>query len=326
VKVLVLGGTLFLGRHVVEAALKRRDEVTIFNRGCTNPGLFRDVEELHGDRDSCDLAALEERQFDAVVDTSARIPRWVREVGAEFDGRAAHYTFISSASVYVNPSRPEFDESAPVHTLSDPTSEEIVDAATYGALKALGERAAEESFPRSLSVRAGLMVGPYDDSGRFTYWVHRIARGGDVLCPEPRDQAVQFIHARDLAEWILAMAERGETGVFNASGPAEPLTFDGLLEACRRTTGADTRLHWVHEPFLLERGVEAWSDLPLWLAPGANPDQAAFLEMNVGKAIEAGLRFRPLKQTIRETLSDALPKPEAGLSPEREAQLLLEAA
>jgi 2'-hydroxyisoflavone reductase len=326
VKVLILGGTLFLGRHVVEAALARGDEVTIFNRGHTNRGLFPEVEELHGDRDEGDLAALEGRQFDAVIDTSARIPRWVREVGAELDGRAAHYTFVSSASVYANPSRPGFDESAPVQTLSDPTSEEILDAATYGALKALGERAAAEAFPRLLSIRAGLIVGPYDDSGRFTYWVHRIARGGDVLCPEPRDQAVQFIHARDLADWVLALAERGETGVFNASGPAARLTFIELLEACRRTAGADSQLHWVRERFLLERGVEAWSDLPLWLAPGANPDQAGFLEMDVGKAIDAGLRFRPLEQTIRETLSGALPKADAGLSLEREARLLGAAA
>jgi nucleoside-diphosphate-sugar epimerase len=321
-KLLVLGGTLFVGRHVVEAALARGHEVTVFNRGQTRPGLFSDVEELRGDRDG-DLAALRGRQWDAVVDPSARIPRWVRTAGEILVDAVAHYTFISSGSVY-SPARPTgYDESAPVHTLRDETVEEITDPETYGGLKVLCERAAEELMPgRVLSIRAGLIVGPCDPTGRFTYWVHRAARGGDVVAPEPRSQPVQFVHARDLADWILDMAERREGGVFNATGPVEPLTMERFLEECAAATVSDARFVWVDEAFLADRGVEAWSDLPLWLAPSQNPDDANFLTMDVSKAIAAGLRFRPLHETVRETLSGAQPTPDAGLSPSREEEIL----
>jgi 2'-hydroxyisoflavone reductase len=319
---LILGGTLFVGRHLVEAALAHGHEVTLFNRGHTNPDLFPEVETLHGDRDG-DLSALRGRSWDAVVDPSARIPRWVRATGELLADSVEHYTFISSGSVYADTSRPGVDEDGPVHTLADERVEEITDAETYGALKVLCERAAEELMPgRVLSVRAGLIVGPYDPTGRFTYWVHRIARGGDVLAPEPRLQPVQLIHARDLADWILAVAERRQAGVFNATGPEEPLTMEEVLEECKTATGSDARLVWVDEDFLLENGVEAWSDLPLWLAPAANPAEAAFLAVNVSKAVAAGLRFRPLAETILDTLRRAEPAPEAGLAPGRERKLL----
>jgi nucleoside-diphosphate-sugar epimerase len=173
-----------------------------------------------------------------------------------------------------------------------------------------------------LNVRAGLIVGPYDPTGRFTYWVHRIARGGDVLAPEPRVQPVQFVHGRDLAEWIVEMAEARRTGTFNATGPARPLTMEELLEAIRQTTGNDARLVWVDERLLVDAGVEAWSDLPLWLAPGENPDVAGFLAIDVSKAVAAGLRFRPLSVTIRDTLEQAEPTAEAGLDATREEDLL----
>jgi 2'-hydroxyisoflavone reductase len=321
-KLLILGGTLFVGRHVVEAALDHGHEVTLFNRGRTNAGLFPGVEELRGDRDG-DLDPLRGRTWDAVVDPSARIPRWVRTAGAILADSVEHYTFISSGSVY-SPARPDgYDETAPVHVLPDETVEEISDPETYGALKVLCERAAEELMPgRVLSVRAGLIVGPYDPTGRFTYWVHRTAEGGDVVAPEPRDQAVQFVHARDLADWILGMAERREAGVFNATGPAEPLTMERLLDECAAATQSGARLVWVDEGYLVEHGVEPWSDLPLWLAPGQNPDDANFLTMDVSKARAAGLRFRPLRETILDTLSRAEPVSGAGLSPEGEADLL----
>jgi 2'-hydroxyisoflavone reductase len=322
VRILILGGTLFLGRHLVEAALARGDEVTLFNRGRTNPDLFPDVEHLRGDRDG-DLAALRGRSWDAVIDPSARIPRWVRMTGELLADAGEHYTFISSGSVYADTSRPGVDESAPVHTIADETLEEITDPETYGALKVLCERAAEELMPgRVLSVRAGLIVGPYDPTGRFTYWPHRFARGGDVLAPEPRDQPVQLVHARDLADWILAMAEGREAGVFNATGPDEPLTMEWLLEQCQAATQSETRIVWIDEDFLLENGVEPWSDLPLWLAPDANPADAAFLAVDVSKAVGAGLRFQPLTQTVRETLTGAQTTADAGLSPDREAELL----
>jgi 2'-hydroxyisoflavone reductase len=323
VKVLVLGGTLFLGRHLVEAGLERGHDVTVFNRGRTGPDLFPEIEKLQGDRDAGDLEALRGRRWDAVVDTSARVPRWVRDAAGLLAGAAEHYTFVSSISVYADTSSPGTDEAAPVHTLADETVEDITSAEVYGALKVLCERAAEEAMPgRVLSVRAGLIVGPYDPTGRFTYWVHRIARGGDVLAPEPRDQAVQLVHGRDLADWIIDMAERRETGVFNSTGPERPLTMEGLLEAIREASKSDARLSWADERFLVESGVEEWSELPLWLAPGANPESASFMAVDVSKALAAGLRFRPLAATIHDTLEDAETSPAAGLAPDRERELL----
>jgi 2'-hydroxyisoflavone reductase len=323
VRVLVLGGTLFLGRHVLEDALERGDEVTVFNRGVTSPGLYPDVEHLRGDRDAGELGALEAREWDAVVDTSARVPRWVREAARVLAPTGAHYTFVSSISVYRDVSIPGVAENGPVHTVPDEAVEEITDGESYGALKALCERAAEEELPgRVLSVRAGLIVGPYDNTGRFTYWVHRLARGGDVLAPEPRDQPVQFVHGRDLADWILASAERRLSGVFNATGPDHPLTLEGLLEACAEVAGGDGRLVWTDERFLVDRGVEEWSDLPLWLAPGVHEEHAGMMAVDCSRALAAGLRFRPLEQTIRDTLAGAEETAGAGLTPEREQELL----
>jgi 2'-hydroxyisoflavone reductase len=323
VRILILGGTLFVGRHLVESALSRGHEVTLFNRGQTAPGLFPDVETLRGDRAAGDLESLREGSWDAVVDTSARVPRWVRDAATVLARRIGHYTFVSSCSVYADTTLPGTNESSPVHALEDETTEEITSAEVYGGLKVLGERELERALPgRSLSARAGLIVGPYDMSGRFTYWAHRIARGGDVLAPEPRDQPVQLIHARDLADWLLDMAEKGEAGVFNATGPERPLTMEGVLEAIVEETGSGARLVWVGEDYLVENGVEAWSDLPLWLAPGGNPEVANFLAVDVSKAVAAGLRFRPLSETIRDTLEQAETFPQAGLDEARERELL----
>ena len=321
-RILILGGTVFLGRHLVEAALARADQVTLFNRGRTNPELFPDVEHLRGDREG-DLRALRGRSWDVVIDPSARIPRWVRMTGELLADAVEHYTFISSGSVYADTSRPGYDESTRVHTLDDETVEEIADAETYGALKVLCERTADGLMPgRVLSVRAGLIVGPHDPTGRLTYWAHRVARGGDVLAPGPREQPVQLIHARDLADWILDMAEGRRAGVFNVTGPAEPLTLEELLDACIDATESVARLVWVDEGFLVDRGVQPWSELPLWLAPGRNPGDAGFLGMDVSRALAAGLRFRPLGETIRDTLAGAEPTTEAGLAPKRESELL----
>jgi 2'-hydroxyisoflavone reductase len=323
VRILVLGGTIFVGRHLVEAALERGHDVTLFNRGHTDPGLFPDVETRHGDRAAGDLENLREGTWDAVFDTSARLPRWVREAATLLADRVGHYSFVSSGSVYSETARPGTNESSPVHTLEDEATEEITSAEVYGGLKVLCERELERALPgRSLSARAGLIVGPYDMSGRFTYWVHRIARGGDVLAPEPRDQPVQLIHARDLADWLLNMAERGETGVYNATGPERPLTMEELLEAIVEETESGARLVWVDEDYLVANGVEAWSDLPLWLAPGGHPEVANFLAVDVSKALGAGLTFRGLAHTIRDTLEHAETFPQAGLDETRERELL----
>jgi 2'-hydroxyisoflavone reductase len=323
--VLVLGGTVFVGRHIVEAALAHGHDVTLFNRGRTNPRLFEDVEHLRGDREAGDLAALEGRSWDAVVDTSGYVPRVVTASARLLAEAVPHYTFISTGSVYADYSRPGIDEKAPVATVDDETTEDV--GRHYGALKAMCERAAEAALPgRVLSVRAGIIVGPYDPTGRFTYWVHRLARGGDVVAPEPRGQRVQFIDARDLAAWILDGAERRLAGVFNATGPPTPLTMEGFLSEVGAATRNDSRLVWVDEDLLLAHRVEPARDLPLWVAPGANPDAAYFFGMSVERAVAGGLRHRPLAETIADTLHHAATVPGVGLDAERERRLLEAAA
>lgn len=294
-RLLVLGGTLFLGRHVVADALARGHRVTIFHRGRTNPGLFPEAEHVLGDRDG-GLAALGTRSWDAVVDTSGYVPRVVRASARRF-ADCAHYTFVSSLSVYsTHPAGA--DESCAVATLDDPTLEGVT-GETYGPLKALCERAAEEALPgRVLNVRAGLLVGPYDSTDRFPYWPRRVAAGGEVLAPAPAEAPVQFVDARDVAEWIVRMAEARGAGTFHATGPATPLAIGSLLDECRRVTGSDARFVWADESFLLGRGVRPWTDLPLWI-PTTEP---GFHRVSNARALVAGLTFRPLAETIRDTL------------------------
>ena len=298
-KLLVLGGTKFLGRHVVESALARGDEVTIFNRGLHNAELFPEVEKLRGDRDG-GLEVLRGRRWDAVVDTSGYVPRVVRASAELLAGAVDLYVFISSVSVYADYRQPN-DEDSPVGTLEDETVEEVTGAA-YGPLKALCERAAEAAMHgRVMNVRAGLIVGPYDPTGRFTYWVERVARGGEVLAPAPGSKGVQFIDARDLAEWILRMIDARRAGVFNAAGPDYKLTMEDLLEACREASDSEARFTWVGEEFLIEKGVEPWGDLPLWI-PESAEQHRYFLEGNCERAFNAGLTFRPAADTARATL------------------------
>jgi 2'-hydroxyisoflavone reductase len=334
VRVLVLGGTIFLGRHVVEAALARGNAVTTFNRGRHPDTLPADVERLHGDRDG-GLDALAGREWDTVVDTSGYFPRIVRASAERLADRVGHYVFVSSASVYADTSRPGVDESAPMQEIGPDAAEELSSPEAYGGFKARCEAAVEEVLPgRALSVRAGLIVGPHDPTNRFTYWVTRLARGGDVLAPEPRDQSVQLVDGRDLAAWMLDAAERRIGGVLNATGPERPLTFERFLEELRAAVGPDARLAWADERFLLKAGVEPWQELPLWLAPGANPGDAGFLALDVSQAIAARLGFRPLAETARDTLAWAEAAPAAqekdvgirmapaGLDAARERELL----
>jgi len=333
VRVLVLGGTIFLGRHVVEAALARGHEVTTFNRGRHVDELSAAVERLHGDRDG-DLAALAGREWDAVVDTSGYFPRVVRASAEALASSVGHYTFVSSASVYADHSRVGNAEDSPVNDVPEGAAEELATPELYGAFKALSEQAAEAVLPgRVLNVRAGLVVGPYDPTNRFTYWVTRLARSGEALAPEPRSQPVQLVDARDLAGWILHSAGAGLAGVFNATGPGWPLTLGEALERVRDAVGGRAELVWVDERFLVDAGVEPFTDLPLWLAPGVDPDWAGFLGLDVSRALAAGLGFRPLEETARDTLSWAererapakdvgVPMAPAGLTPEREQGLL----
>lgn len=326
-RLLILGGTVFLGRHLVEAARARGHEITIFNRGRHNPDLFTDVEKLRGDRtDEDGLDALKNRRWDAVIDTCGTIPRIARRSAELLADAVDHYTFISTIAVYQDYATLGIDENAPLGTLTDPSVEEVTGDA-YGPLKALCEQAVEAALPgRALHIRPGLIVGPHDPSDRFTYWPVRIARGGDVLVPDAPDLRVQIIDARDLAEWNIALVEAGKTGVYNATGPDHPLRFAQVLQCCRDVSGSDARFVAASEAFLRENAVAPWSDLPLWVPE--TPEYAGFSAVNCGKAIADGLRFRPLEQIVRDTLAwaaDARPADwqwRAGMTPERERELL----
>ncbi len=319
--ILILGGTRFLGRHLVEAALGAGHTVTLFHRGKTGEELFPEVEHRHGDRDG-GLDALAGGRWDAVVDTSGYVPRVVRASAERLAPVAGLYAFVSTISVYAGTSATGLDESAPVATIPDPAVEQVT-GETYGPLKALCEDVVREVFAgRSLVVRPGLIVGPHDPTGRFTYWPRRLAEGGDVRAPGPRGAPVQVVDARDLAAWIVRMLEGGGTGVFNATGPAGRLSMEGMLEACRRAVAPAARLEWVGAEYLLEAKVAPWSDLPVWI-----PDEASgVLAADCRRAIGRGLTFRPLEETIRDTLAwDAtLPadSTRAGITREREQELL----
>ena len=296
-KLLVLGGTVFLGRHVVDAALADGHDVTIFTRGKTNADLFPEVEHLTGDRDG-DLGALAGRVWDGVVDTSGYVPRVVRQSAELLHGAVGRYVFVSSISVYADPSRP-IDESSPVAELEDPASEDV--QADYGALKAACERVVESIFgERGANARAGLIVGPYDPTDRFTYWPRRLAEGGDVLAPGDPSAPVQFVDARDLAAWLVRVAEHGPGGVFNATGPAEPLTLGALLDEANDAVGAGARLVWTDEQRLVDADVQPWMELPLWL-PG--DEYSGMLQADNRRAIDAGLTFRPVRETVLDTLA-----------------------
>ena len=323
-EILILGGTVFLGRHLVVAAQARGNTVTLFNRGQHNPDLFPEVERLRGDRGG-DLSALEGRHWDAVIDTSGYLPRAVRASAELLAQHVDHYTFISSISVYADTSSPNVDEDGPVATMDDPTSENI--AENYGALKALCEQAAEAAMPgRVLNIRPGLIVGPYDQSDRFTYWVRRIADGGEVLAPGNPDAPVQVIDARDLAEWTIRMVEQGQTGVFNATGPAERLTMRQTLETAKQASGSNATFTWLDDDFLVQQGAGPWIEIPLWL-PAGGEDSSNLLDVSIARALDAGITFRPLADIVRDTLAWDQTRPadterRAGLKPEREQELL----
>jgi 2'-hydroxyisoflavone reductase len=300
---LVLGGTRFLGRAVVEAA--GAHEVTIANRGRTNPELFPDVDRIEVDL-AADLAPLRGRSWDAVIDMDpTQLPEHTRRRAQALD--VGRYVFVSTISVYADASRP-IDESSP-HV--EPSEE-------YGGRKVVSERAVLELFgARCAVVRPGLIVGPHDPTDRFTYWPRRLAETGPVLAPGRPDRPVQVIDVRDLAAFLVLAAEAGLAGVFNATGPAEPLTLGETLARI----APDADLVWIADEVLLDAGVEPWMELPLWL-PG--DDNAGLMQADVSRAVAAGLAFRPLEDTARDTLAWSL---EAGeqrptLSREKERELL----
>ena len=325
-KLLILGGTAFLGRHIVEYARERGHEVTLFNRGQRNPDLFPEVERLRGDRDG-GLGALDGRRWDAVIDTSGYFPRLVRDAAETLADKVDRYIFISTISVFGDYSQLEMAEDGPLGTIADPTVEEVT-GETYGPLKALCEAAAEAALPgRTLIIRPGLIVGPHDQSDRFTYWPTRVARGGEVLVPRSLDREIQIVDVRDLAGWTVRMAEARATGIYNATGPERRPTMGELFDTCRQVAGAEVTPVVVPEAFLLEREVGPWMEVPLWMPD--RPEMAGFFAIDCRKAFAAGLTFRPLAETVRDTLAWDRARPadaprRAGLAPEKEAALLRE--
>lgn len=332
-RVLVLGGTVFLGRHLAHVALARGHEVTLFHRGRSDPAALPAASHVIGDRDG-GLGALAAGRWDAVFDTSGYVPRLVRDAARFLEPRAEHYTFVSSVSVYADPIPPGADERQPVGRLADEGAEEVT-GASYGPLKALCEREALAAFgARAAIVRPGLIVGPHDPTDRFTWWLRRLARGGETLAPGRPDAPVQFVDARDLATWMLRLAEARAGGTWHATGPATPLTMGECLARCGAAIGSSARLTWVDEEFLLARGVRPWTELPLWV-PAADE---GFARLDLARALADGLELRPIEDTARATLRwdtetprEGRPKKaglsfEVGMAPEREAALLAEHA
>ncbi|HEX3271126.1 MAG TPA: NAD-dependent epimerase/dehydratase family protein [Ktedonobacterales bacterium] len=323
-RVLILGGTKFLGRHLVDAAMARGHAVTTFTRGAHDDVLPPAVERLTGDRDG-DMSALTGQTWDAVLDTSGYVPRVVGASARLLAEQVDFYVFVSSISVYKDwPGVSAIDESHAVGALEDPSVEEV-NGETYGPLKALCEREVEAVFEnRCAIVRPGLIVGPYDPTNRFTYWPDRVARGGEVLAPGRPESLTQIIDARNLADWIVTLAERKTTGVYNATGPNYPLSMQRALEVMREVSESDARFTWVSDEFLERNEVGAWMEMPLWIPEKEGPGVG---DVNFGRALAAGLTFRPLEETVRDTLAWRKTTPAdaewpAGLKSDRESELL----
>lgn len=331
-KILILGGTGFIGPHQVRYAVSRGHTVTVFNRG-RRPQDFPDaVEELVGDRNTSDLKSLEGRSWDVCIDNPTTLPFWVRDAARVLKGKVGHYLFVSTLSAYAGNERPGQDETAPTaaYAGADAFAERgPVKPELYGPLKAASEAEARTQFGAGSTaiVRPGLIVGPGDDTDRFTYWPVRLARGGEVLAPGDGSDPIQYIDVRDLAEWTIRLVEQRTAGTFNAIGPAGPLTMRETLAGVAKGVGTAPTYAWVPTSWLEEKDVNGWSDLPLWL-PGQGRT-AGFHRRANAAAIKAGLTFRPLPTTARDTLDwwNGLPperraKPKTGLTAEREAALL----
>jgi 2'-hydroxyisoflavone reductase len=333
-RILILGGTGFTGPHQVRYALQRGHEITLFNRGREPQRWPGPVEELIGDRNTGDLKALEGGRWDVCIDNPTTLPFWVRDAGRVLQGRVDHYVFISTISVYAANDKPEDESAALARYAGQDAMAETAQSLRgrlgelYGPLKAVSEQEAARQFPGALTIiRPGLIVGPGDETDRFTYWPVRLARGGEVLAPGDGSDPVQFIDARDLAEWTIRMVESRTLGVFNATGPDRPLTMEGMLGGIAVAIRAEASLGWVPTAFLEAHQVSPWSDLPVWLP--ARGESAGFARRDIGRALRAGLTFRPLRATAADTLAWFLHQPperqaklRAGLSSEHESQLL----
>ena len=333
-RILILGGTGFTGPFQVRYALSRGHKVTVFNRGKTHPGeLPKEAEQLIGDRNG-QLDALKGRQWDVVIDIPTTLPVWVRDAAQILKGNVERYVFISTTSVYSDNSQPGMDESGPLARYKGVDAMKETQATLrrfplYSPLKVLSEKEAEKWFPgKTLIIRPGLIVGPGDETDRFTYWPVRLDRGGEILCPgDPKTDLVQFIDARDLAEWTIRMVEQETTGIFNALGPKSKLTMGELLDSIKTVTTSESRFTWVDTDFLLSHEVSPWNDMPVWVAP-RGPEQG-FSMLSNKRALKKGLTFRPIPDTAKATLEWFRRQPperqarlRSGISPERETEVL----
>jgi 2'-hydroxyisoflavone reductase len=333
-KILILGGTGFTGPFQVRYALSRGHSVTVFNRGKTHPGeLPKEAEQLLGDRNG-QLDALKDRKWDVVIDNPTTLPVWVRDAAQILKGNVDRYVFISTISVYSDYSKPGMDESGPLEKYEGAdamkeTPETLrANQRLYGPLKVLSEKEAEKGFPgKALVIRPGLIVGPGDETDRFTYWPVRVERGGEVLAPGETTDPVQFIDARDLAEWTIRMVEQGATGTYNATGPNSKLTIKQMLDGIKQATKSDAQFTWANAEFLLEQKVFAWSNMPVWV-PGQG-EMAGFSTINNQRALSKGLTFRSVPDTTQATLewfrkqpAERQAKLRAGITAEREAEVL----
>lgn len=325
-KILVLGGTVFLGRGIVEAAVAQGHEVTLFNRG-TNPQVFPQVEQLLGDRDG-NLTALEGRQWDVVIDTCGYVPRLVRYTAELLRDVVQQYIFISTVSVYADTGLIGLHEESELgRTLADPTSEKVT-GESYGPLKVLCEELVTEIYGpgRSLILRPGLIVGPHDPTDRFTYWPYRLAHQSQTLIPGRPERPIQFIDVRDIGDFTIHALTQKLSGVYNLVGPAAPLPMGELVAICQKSFDHPAEPIWMPEQFLLEQGVEPWSQLPFWF-PEDDPERRGLFQVSNAKAVAAGLTFRPVAQTVQDTLAWANTRSKehvwrVGLTPEREKELI----
>ena len=331
-RILILGGTGFIGPHQVRYAVARGHKVAVFNRGKRQADLPAGVEHLQGDRNG-QLDAIRNRKWDVVIDNPTTLPKWVRDAGEVLKGNAGQYVFISTISVYDGYKTAGMDENSPLlrYEGKDAFAEPLESARQlYGQLKVLSEREAEKYFPgKTTVIRPGLISGPGDETDRFGYWPVRIARGGEVLAPGDGSDPIQIIDVRDLTEFTIRMCEQGDTGIYNATGPIRPLTMAEQLHGCKAATPGsnDVFFTWASDAFLEENKVRGWSDMPTWVPK--RPDNDGWGRVSIARAVAKGLTFRPLAVTASDTIewfktlpADRQQKLRSGLSPEREKELL----
>ena len=330
-KILILGGTGFIGPHQVEYAMSRGHTVTLFNRGQTNPGLFPNVEKLIGDRNAPNgegYASLKGRTWDVVIDNPTQIPRWVREAGEALKNSAQKYVFVSTLSTYKSRAKIGMNEADDAMLNAPAAPDAEPPKAAYGALKVRCEMDAKAVWgDRTLIVRPGLIVGPGDLTDRFSYWPIRVEQGGEILSPGTPDDPVAFIDQRDLTEFMIRLCEANATGTYNVVGPRRMLTISEMLYGCKAVTTSDARFTWVDADFVLANKLRPYTDLPVWVPPRGESE--GWARMDTTKAKNAGLTFRPLADTARDTLAyyhaqtpERQAALKAGLTPEREKEVL----